>query len=169
MSKKDAKEMAAKKLLVAVGPATSAKAGDGQPKINGKKKRKRQDEPTTNTEPLAAKKPKASSSAAVHNPHARTSSTTLSQITSKRFADQPLCTEAKSALKSVLGYEMMTKVQAATLGVALAGHDLLAKAKTGTGKTLAFLLPALELAMSATQHPSERVSSRPRVSSVCEV
>ena len=42
-----------------------------------------------------------------------------------------------------LGYERMTPVQAATLPLALAGIDLIAQAKTGSGKTAAFALPLL--------------------------
>jgi ATP-dependent RNA helicase RhlE len=37
-----------------------------------------------------------------------------------------------------------TPVQAAAIPQALAGHDVLATAQTGTGKTLAFLVPAIE-------------------------
>ena len=37
----------------------------------------------------------------------------------------------------------MTPIQAATLPLALAGHDLIAQAKTGSGKTAAFALPLL--------------------------
>eukprot|EP00911_Craspedida_sp_UC1_P000355 UC1_evm1s273 len=44
-------------------------------------------------------------------------------------------------------YELMTEVQAASLPTILDGHDVLARAKTGTGKTVAFLLPAIELVM----------------------
>ncbi|TYI00082.1 hypothetical protein ES332_A11G109500v1 [Gossypium tomentosum] len=43
------------------------------------------------------------------------------------------------------GYEKMTVVQEATLPVILKGKDVLAKAKTGTGKTVAFLLPSIEI------------------------
>lgn len=39
----------------------------------------------------------------------------------------------------------MTIVQEATLPVILKGKDVLAKAKTGTGKTVAFLLPSIEV------------------------
>ena len=45
-------------------------------------------------------------------------------------------------LKS-LGYLEMTAVQAAALPLALAGKDLIAQAKTGSGKTAAFALPLL--------------------------
>lgn len=50
-------------------------------------------------------------------------------------------------LKSVTqakGLTDMTVVQAETLPVTLAGHDVLAQAKTGTGKTVAFLVPAIQ-------------------------
>ncbi len=42
-----------------------------------------------------------------------------------------------------LGYLGMTPIQAASLPIALAGHDLLAQAKTGSGKTAAFALVLL--------------------------
>jgi ATP-dependent RNA helicase DbpA len=42
-----------------------------------------------------------------------------------------------------LGYRSMTPIQAASLPLALAGKDLIAQAKTGSGKTAAFALPLL--------------------------
>jgi superfamily II DNA/RNA helicase len=49
------------------------------------------------------------------------------------------------------GYAEPTPVQAAAIGPALAGRDVLATAATGTGKTAAFLLPALtRIAADAT-------------------
>ena len=42
-----------------------------------------------------------------------------------------------------LGYTAMTPIQAATLPSSLAGHDLIAQAKTGSGKTAAFALALL--------------------------
>jgi len=42
-----------------------------------------------------------------------------------------------------LGYHAMTPIQAASLPLALAGHDLIAQAKTGSGKTAAFALTLL--------------------------
>jgi ATP-independent RNA helicase DbpA len=42
-----------------------------------------------------------------------------------------------------LGYTSMTPIQAATLPLALAGHDLIAQGQTGSGKTVAFALALL--------------------------
>lgn len=45
---------------------------------------------------------------------------------------------------TIQGYQEPTPIQAAAIPKALAGHDLLAAAQTGTGKTAAFMLPSLE-------------------------
>ena len=45
----------------------------------------------------------------------------------------------------------MSLVQQESIPAALAGDDLIVKAKTGTGKTLAFLIPAIELALRPPQ------------------
>jgi len=42
-----------------------------------------------------------------------------------------------------LGYEQMTEIQAQALPLILAGRDIIAQAKTGSGKTAAFALPLL--------------------------
>ncbi|SGY45300.1 BQ5605_C001g00271 [Microbotryum silenes-dioicae] len=46
-----------------------------------------------------------------------------------------------------------TPVQEATLPVILTGVDVLAQAKTGTGKTLAFLIPSIELLLRSNPQP----------------
>ncbi len=60
-----------------------------------------------------------------------------------RFDDLPLSEAAREGLKA-LGYELATPVQAAALGPATSGKDLLVQSKTGTGKTTAFGLPVIE-------------------------
>jgi ATP-dependent RNA helicase RhlE len=42
------------------------------------------------------------------------------------------------------GYNTPTPIQAEAIPLAMAGHDLLAGAQTGTGKTAAFVLPMLQ-------------------------
>jgi ATP-dependent RNA helicase DeaD len=63
----------------------------------------------------------------------------LSAVT---FADLQLSLPVLEALAGV-GYEAPSPIQAATIPVLLAGHDMLGQAQTGTGKTAAFALPVL--------------------------
>ncbi len=58
------------------------------------------------------------------------------------FAALPL-SAAMLANLDRLGYHTMTLIQAASLPVALIGKDLIAQAKTGSGKTAAFAIPLL--------------------------
>jgi ATP-independent RNA helicase DbpA len=58
------------------------------------------------------------------------------------FDQLPLAPAVLANLRQ-LGYLTMTPIQAASLPIALAGHDLIAQAKTGSGKTAAFALPLL--------------------------
>ena len=58
------------------------------------------------------------------------------------FAQLPLAPATLANLQQ-LGYLQMTPIQAASLPPALAGQDLIAQAKTGSGKTAAFALSLL--------------------------
>jgi ATP-independent RNA helicase DbpA len=58
------------------------------------------------------------------------------------FDTLPLAPAVLATLQQ-LGYARMTPIQAAALPPALAGHDLIAMAKTGSGKTAAFALALL--------------------------
>jgi len=60
------------------------------------------------------------------------------------FADLGLSAPVVAALQEV-GYESPSPIQAATIPVLLAGHDLIGQAQTGTGKTAAFALPLLSM------------------------
>jgi ATP-independent RNA helicase DbpA len=62
--------------------------------------------------------------------------------TATPFSELPLA-PATLANLSQLGYVDMTPIQAASLPIALAGQDLIAQAKTGSGKTAAFSLALL--------------------------
>jgi ATP-dependent RNA helicase DbpA len=66
----------------------------------------------------------------------------MSQSSPKSFHTLPLPVAALDNLRA-LGYLEMTPVQAATLPAALSGKDLIAQAKTGSGKTAAFALALL--------------------------
>jgi ATP-dependent RNA helicase MSS116 len=49
-----------------------------------------------------------------------------------------------NAITEGMGYDTMSPVQAKTIPTALKGTDIVAQAKTGTGKTLAFLIPMFQ-------------------------
>ncbi|MEQ1590278.1 MAG: ATP-dependent RNA helicase DbpA [Gallionella sp.] len=63
-------------------------------------------------------------------------------VAGKSFSELPLSPAMQVTLQQ-LGYLAMTPIQAASLPIALAGHDLIAQAKTGSGKTAAFALALL--------------------------
>jgi len=63
--------------------------------------------------------------------------------TYEKFSEMPLSPYVKEKLSSVK-FAVPTPVQAAAIPHALDGKDVLATAQTGTGKTLAFLIPVME-------------------------
>ncbi|XP_043716557.1 probable DEAD-box ATP-dependent RNA helicase 48 [Telopea speciosissima] len=71
-----------------------------------------------------------------------------SLLSQKRFEE---CSISPLTLKALMlaGYVQMTIVQEATLPSCLDGKDALVKAKTGTGKSAAFLIPAIEAVLKA--------------------
>ena len=64
---------------------------------------------------------------------------------------------------AALGYAEPTAVQRAAIPAALAGSDLLVSSQTGSGKTAAFMLPALERIRAARAADGPRVPGAPRV------
>ena len=70
----------------------------------------------------------------------------------RKFEDFPISDEL---LRGILehGYTTATPVQASTIEPGLAGKDLIVRAKTGTGKTVAFSLPVLERLEAGTRTP----------------
>ncbi|KAK9716542.1 hypothetical protein RND81_06G240200 [Saponaria officinalis] len=78
----------------------------------------------------------------------------------KRFDEcgiSPLTVQALTAA----GYVTMTKVQEETLSLCLEGKDILVKSRAGTGKTAAFLLPAIETVLKAIS--SDKVQRVPPI------
>lgn len=71
--------------------------------------------------------------------------------TATKFSEIPLDARLQRALAD-LQYAHPTLVQAKAIPLALEGRDILARAKTGSGKTAAYLLPILQgLLMDETQ------------------
>ena len=81
------------------------------------------------------------------------------------FADLGLAPAIVSAIERA-GYAVPTDVQARSVPLALEGRDLLVSAHTGSGKTAAFVWPALQRVLAARQDPTQRrakgVASGPR-------
>lgn len=74
-------------------------------------------------------------------------------MTALKFSSLPLSADMLSNLES-LGYSEMTPIQAKSLPIILQGQDIIAKAKTGSGKTAAFgigLLAKLDVKKFAIQ------------------
>ncbi len=71
-----------------------------------------------------------------------TASSPAENISGYLFNELPLPPSLLATLQQ-LDYQTMTPIQAASLPVTLAGHDLIAQAKTGSGKTAAFALALL--------------------------
>ena len=87
------------------------------------------------------------------------SGTHLAYLSERQFAELPgLAPVLARGLREELGFQFMTKVQAATFDPVVAGKNVIAKARTGTGKTLGFMLPVLQRLEQAIQfgarHPS---------------
>ena len=81
---------------------------------------------------------------------------TLPATASSGFANLGLAPAVLAAVADV-GYEAPSPIQAATIPVILAGHDLLGQAQTGTGKTAAFALPLLSMIDVARRVPQALV------------
>jgi ATP-dependent RNA helicase DDX10/DBP4 len=60
-----------------------------------------------------------------------------------KFTELPISPNTQQALTNH-GFTTMTPVQRSTIPHALGGRDILGTAMTGSGKTLSFLIPALE-------------------------
>eukprot|EP00568_Trieres_chinensis_P012978 CAMPEP_0183298272 /NCGR_PEP_ID=MMETSP0160_2-20130417/5342_1 /TAXON_ID=2839 ORGANISM="Odontella Sinensis, Strain Grunow 1884" /NCGR_SAMPLE_ID=MMETSP0160_2 /ASSEMBLY_ACC=CAM_ASM_000250 /LENGTH=737 /DNA_ID=CAMNT_0025460279 /DNA_START=1 /DNA_END=2214 /DNA_ORIENTATION=+ len=68
----------------------------------------------------------------------------MNLLTDSHFAQRKDLHPASKRALDRMGMERMTEIQAKTFAAAAIGRDVLGRARTGTGKTLAFLLPAIE-------------------------
>ncbi|CAG9328210.1 unnamed protein product [Blepharisma stoltei] len=62
----------------------------------------------------------------------------------KKFSDLDICDELKQSIGE-MGFNKLTLIQEKGIPPALKGHDILAASKTGSGKTLSFLIPTINL------------------------
>ncbi|GIL66839.1 hypothetical protein Vafri_20229 [Volvox africanus] len=76
-------------------------------------------------------------------------------LSDKMFAEFAISPNSKRALAGVLKYERCSLVQAAAIPICLGQDDVIAKAKTGTGKTLAFIIPTIEKVLSCSAPPGK--------------
>lgn len=67
-----------------------------------------------------------------------------SVLSNECFSELPISDGTKRAL-AALNFERMTEIQAKSIPDCLRGKDLVGEAKTGSGKTLSFLIPIIEL------------------------
>eukprot|EP00559_Dactyliosolen_fragilissimus_P006117 CAMPEP_0184870256 /NCGR_PEP_ID=MMETSP0580-20130426/36898_1 /TAXON_ID=1118495 /ORGANISM="Dactyliosolen fragilissimus" /LENGTH=614 /DNA_ID=CAMNT_0027372241 /DNA_START=303 /DNA_END=2147 /DNA_ORIENTATION=- len=116
-----------------------------------KKKKKRKVRNTKEKEGDASKHENKSSKNITNTNKHRSSvqqenkATDPSLLSTMKFEDIPeIHHRSKQAIKEVLELTSMTEIQSKTFGIAVQGIDVLGRARTGTGKTLAFLIPALE-------------------------
>lgn len=79
----------------------------------------------------------------VPTPSATSTSTSKSKshVTDALFSQLDISANSKKAIDTVLKYQQMTIVQKECIPAVLTGADCFVKAKTGTGKTLGFLIP----------------------------
>ena len=78
------------------------------------------------------------------------------------FSDLGLKAEIQRAVAEQ-GYDTPTPIQQQAIPAVLAGHDLMATAQTGTGKTAGFTLPILHRLASGPNDRLSRVARTPRV------
>ena len=77
----------------------------------------------------------------------------------KNFGSFGLDNRILKAIKKA-GYKKPTLVQSAAIPLALKGKDILARAKTGTGKTAAYILPILQQIAEEKNRENQRKSIR---------
>ncbi|GJT90404.1 DEAD-box ATP-dependent RNA helicase 32 [Tanacetum coccineum] len=75
-----------------------------------------------------------------------------------KFQQLPISKNLKDGLRQS-GFKNMTSIQRASLPHALCGRDILGAAKTGSGKSLAFIIPVFEKLYKARWGPEDGVGS----------
>ncbi len=76
-----------------------------------------------------------------------------------KFEELSLSTEMQRAITEI-GYEEASPIQAEAIPALLAGRDVIGQAQTGTGKTAAFSIPAIEGVDTNSRHTPTGSHSR---------
>ncbi|CAE7384741.1 unnamed protein product [Symbiodinium necroappetens] len=72
-----------------------------------------------------------------------------------RFSELRLAEAGKQAMREAFQYELLTEIQQKTFESIRSGAEVVARAKTGSGKTLSFLLPCLDRLHEEQAAPGE--------------
>ena len=140
-----------------VSETTGGGAANGSSSSKSKNQRKRNNKKKKNDAPKNTSSNNNNTSNSQNNvasAAAAASSSSKQQTfqTDVHFRDANLHPLSKRALTETMGFSSMTEIQAKTLEAASSGQDVLGRARTGTGKTVAFLLPAIERVLQMKQH-----------------
>lgn len=76
----------------------------------------------------------------------------------QKFTQLNLSDKTMKAIQD-MGFETMTEIQQRAIPPLLAGRDVLGAAKTGSGKTLSFLIPAIEMLSALRFKPRNGASN----------
>lgn len=83
-------------------------------------------------------------------------------VTEMAFNSLDVSENTKRAIAEVMKYQNMTQVQVQSIPEIIKGVDAFVKARTGTGKTLAFLIPAIEVLITEKTRFTKAVRSSVR-------
>eukprot|EP00474_Spongospora_subterranea_P010277 CRZ10735.1 hypothetical protein [Spongospora subterranea] len=114
-------------------------------------------EPASRADKMEMEQPADQVAAGISDNMQMDAPSTGTHMSNVRFADLPLSAASQDAISN-MGFRNLTNVQAATLPHIMKGKDVLAKAKTGTGKTVAFLLPSIEKIRASMPSKSSTIS-----------
>ena len=98
---------------------------------------------TPSSQPIAAMKTKGASSPTIVS-SGKSVDEDANLLSNVEFATRSDLHPATKRALIEMGLSRMTEIQSKTFDAAFSGSDVLGRARTGTGKTIAFLLPAIE-------------------------
>lgn len=125
----------------------STGGGDKAPAATAAASAQDEDRPTKKSKAVAESEENVATSSKVTldaAPEAATTSPAAAPPTRQPFSSLNISPATQAAIDK-MGFTTMTEVQARTIPPLLAGRDVLGAARTGSGKTMAFLVPSIEM------------------------